>query len=56
MDQEATITLSPCEHMITCAACTRALLQQRRPCPYCYEEIKDTNLVERSPEPWRTVS
>ena len=55
MDAPAQVTLLPCGHQITCAACTRALLQLKRPCPFCSVPIKTTDL-ERLPEAWRTVA
>ena len=55
LDAPVQVTLFPCGHNITCASCTRALLQLKRPCPFCSSPIKTTDL-ERLPEAWRTVS
>ena len=55
MDAPAQATLFPCRHNITCAPCTRALLQLKRPCPFCSVPIKATDL-DRLPDAWRTVA
>ena len=55
MDAPAQVTLLPCGHNITCASCTRALLQLKRPCPFCSAEIKATDL-QKLPDAWRTVA
>jgi hypothetical protein len=52
MDAPAQITLFPCGHNITCAGCTQALLQLRRPCPFCSQPIKGTDL-DHMPEAWQ---
>ena len=52
LDAPAQVTLFPCGHNITCASCTRALLQLKRPCPFCSAPIKNTDL-DRLPEAWR---
>ena len=48
----AQVTLFPCGHNITCAGCTRALLQLKRPCPFCSTPIDSTDL-ERLPDAWQ---
>ena len=55
MDAPAQVTLFPCGHNITCASCTRALMELQRPCPFCSVPIKSTDL-ERLPDAWRTVN
>ena len=52
MDRPAEVTLFPCGHNITCAACTRALLQLQRPCPFCSVPIASTDL-DRMPDAWQ---
>lgn len=54
MDAVAQVTLSPCGHNITCQACTRALIQLKRPCPFCSAPIKSTD-IDRIPDTWRTA-
>ena len=52
MDAPAQATLFPCGHNITCKPCTRALLQLRRPCPYCSRPITGTD-IDRQPNAWK---
>jgi len=54
MDAPVQITLFPCNHNITCASCTYALLQHNKPCPYCAVEIVHTDL-NHQPGPWNVV-
>ncbi|KAL1530041.1 hypothetical protein AB1Y20_000965 [Prymnesium parvum] len=44
MDSPAHVTLFPCAHQITCSGCTHALLELKKPCPFCSSEISGTDL------------
>merc|ERR1712070_44008 len=54
MDAPACVMLYPCGHNITCASCTRALLQHNKPCPFCSKDIAYTDLASQ-PGPWNLV-
>ena len=55
MDAPAAITLHPCGHHITCAGCTLALLELKKPCPFCSSDIVSTDLDKSQSERlWRT--